>query len=388
MKIGIPKEISEGERRVAVVPKMAAKLRGNGYDVLIETDAGEEAFFSDTNYEHAGVTVVPDPQHLYAEADVIMKVLPPQKNVNTGKHEVEMIKKGSIYIGFLAPTLKLDVIRQMKENSITSFALEFVPRIARAQSMDALSSMASIAGYRAVLIAAQHLGKFFPLMMTAAGTIPPTRVLVLGAGVAGLQAVATARRLGARVEAFDTRPAVREQVESLGAQFVEMELVENAETSGGYAKEMSDEFMKKEREIIGSRIAQNDVVITTAQVFGKKAPILITDYMVQQMKKGSVIVDLAAEQGGNCELTEAGNIVVRHGVIICGKVKLPRTLPIDASRMYSRNITNLFRHLYKTKDRTLDFEDTITKSTCITHKGEILNEIVKKALQEGGHTHD
>ena len=377
MKIGIPKEISEGERRVAIVPKMAAQLKKDGYNVLVEADAGEAAFFSDAEYEHAGATIVTNAQSLYAETDVIMKIWPPQKG------EVEMMKPGSTYIGFLAPISGLDIIRQINKKNITSFAMEFIPRIARSQSMDALSSMASIAGYRAVLIATQHLGKFFPLMMTAAGTIPPARVLILGAGVAGLQAIATARRLGASVEAFDTRPAVREQVESLGAQFTEMELVEDAENSGGYAKEMSDEFLKREREIIGNRIAQNNVVITTAQVFGEKAPILITEEMVKQMKKGSVIIDLAAEQGGNCELTEAGMSIVKHGIIICGMVNLPSTLPIDASRMYSRNITNFFRHLYKTKDGTLDFEDEITKSTCITHKGEIMNEIVKKALEKG-----
>jgi len=377
MKIGIPKEISEGERRVAIVPKMAAQLKKDGYDILVEADAGEATFFSDSEYEHAGATIVADAQSLYAEADIIMKIWPPQKG------EVEMMKPGSTYIGFLAPISRLDIIRQINKKNITSFAMEFIPRIARSQSMDALSSMASIAGYRAVLIATQHLGKFFPLMMTAAGTIPPARVLILGAGVAGLQAIATARRLGASVEAFDTRPAVREQVESLGAQFTEMELVEDAENSGGYAKEMSNEFLKREREIIGSRIAQNNVVITTAQVFGKKAPILITEEMVKRMKKGSVIIDLAAEQGGNCELTEAGMSIVKHGIIICGMVNLPSTLPIDASRMYSRNITNFFRHLYKTKDGTLDFEDEITKSTCITHKGEIMNEIVKKALEKG-----
>ncbi|MEE9605648.1 MAG: Re/Si-specific NAD(P)(+) transhydrogenase subunit alpha [Candidatus Scalindua sp.] len=377
MKIGIPKEISEGERRVAIVPKMAAQLKKDGYDILVEADAGEATFFSDSEYEHAGATIVADAQSLYAEADIIMKIWPPQKG------EVEMMKPGSTYIGFLAPISRLDIIRQINKKNITSFAMEFIPRIARSQSMDALSSMASIAGYRAVLIATQHLGKFFPLMMTAAGTIPPARVLILGAGVAGLQAIATARRLGASVEAFDTRPAVREQVESLGAQFTEMELLEDAENSGGYAKEMSEEFLKREREIIGSRIAQNNVVITTAQVFGEKAPILITEEMVKRMKKGSVIIDLAAEQGGNCELTEAGMSIVKHGIIICGMVNLPSTLPIDASRMYSRNITNFFRHLYKTKDGTLDFEDEITKSTCITHKGEIMNEIVKKALEKG-----
>jgi NAD(P) transhydrogenase subunit alpha len=252
--------------------------------------------------------------------------------------------------------------------------------------MDALSSMASIAGYRAVLIAAQHLGKFFPLMMTAAGTIPPAKLLVIGAGVAGLQAIATARRLGARVEAFDTRPAVKEQVESLGAQFIEMELVADAETTSGYAKEMTEEFMKKEREIIGDRVAQNHVVITTAQLFGKRAPILITEEMVKKMQEGSVIIDLAAEQGGNCEITEPGKNICKHGVTICGVLNLPSTLPIDASSMYSRNIMQFFKHLYNTDDRKLDFEDKITKSSCVTHNGEIVNDYVRKAILKGANT--
>jgi H+-translocating NAD(P) transhydrogenase subunit alpha len=382
MKIGIPKEISEGERRVAVVPKTIETLKKDGHEVFVETDAGKESFFSNREYEHAGATILPDTKSLYAEAEVILKIQPLKK------HEVEMMKAGSTYIGFLSATSRLDIIRHMKENNITSFAMECMPRIARSQSMDALSSMASIAGYCAVLMAAKHLGKLFPLMMTAAGTIPPAKVLVLGAGVSGLQAIATARRLGARVEAFDTRPAVKEQVESLGAQFVEMELVKDAETAGGYAKEASEEFLKKEREIIGNRISLNHVVITTAQVYGKKAPILITEEMVKMMKKGSVVVDLAAEQGGNCELTEAGKNIVKYDIIICGKVNLPSSLPIDASRMYSKNITNFFKHLYTTKADSFDFEDEITKSTCITHKGEILNEIVRKAFQKEEQTHD
>ncbi len=300
-----------------------------------------------------------------------------------------MMNNGLIYIGFLSSALDSEFLELMNERNITSFAIEFIPRISRSQSMDALSSMASIAGYRAILIAAQHLGKFFPLMMTAAGTIPPARVLVIGAGVAGLQAIATARRLGAKVEAFDTRPAVKEQVESLGALFVEMELVKDAETVAGYAKEMTDEFMRKERKIIGNRITHNHVVITTAQVFGKKAPVLITEEMVKKMQKGSVIIDLASEQGGNCELTEAGRNINKYGVTICGAVNLPSTLSIDASRMYSRNITQFFRHLCNTKDGAPDFEDKITKDSCVTYKGEIVNEIVKKALQKkGSHTHD
>ena len=383
MKIGIPKEISEKERRVAIVPKMVKQFVSDGQEVLIESGAGESANFSDLEYEQAGASIVKGTQLLYSEADLIMKIHPPQR------HEVEMMKTDSIYIGFLAPVSNLSVIQLMAEKNIASFAMEFIPRIARSQSMDAISSMASIAGYRAVLIAAQYLGKFFPLMMTAAGTIPPARVLVIGAGVAGLQAIATARRLGAKVEAFDTRPAVKEQVESLGAQFVEMELVADAETATGYSKEMSDEFLRKEREIIGSRLAQNHVIITTAQVFGKKAPVLITEEMVKKIRKGSVIVDLASEQGGNCELTEAGRNIKTYEVTICGTVTLPSTLPVDASRMYSRNITHFFRHLYKTEDGAPDFEDKITKDSCVTYKGEIVNEIVKEALlKRGTNTHD
>jgi NAD(P) transhydrogenase subunit alpha len=380
MKIGISNEISDGERRVAIVPKIATQLINDGHEVFIEAGAGEKAYFPDAEYEQAGAVIVKEKQLLYSEVDVLMKIQPPQIQ------EVEMMKNGSTYIGFLSSALDAEFINLMNERNITSFAMEFIPRISRSQSMDALSSMASIAGYRAVLIAAQYLGKFFPLMMTAAGTIPPAKVLVIGAGVAGLQAIATARRLGARVEAFDTRPAVKEQVESLGAQFIEMEVVEDAETATGYAKEMTEEFMKKELEIVGDRAAQNHVVITTAQLFGKKAPILITEEMVTKMQEGSVIIDLATEQGGNCEITEPGKNICKHGVTICGVLNLPSTLPIDASAMYSRNITQFFKHLYKRDDRKLDFEDKITKSSCVTYNGETVNDYVKKAIRKGADT--
>jgi len=380
MKIGIPREIYEGEKRVAIVPKMATQLLKEGHEVFIEANAGEGAYFTDLEYDRIGATIVENAQLLYSRVDVIMKVQPPQRE------EVEMMRDSSIYIGFLSSVLDDEFLNLINKKSITSFAMEFIPRISRSQSMDALSSMASIAGYRAVLIAAQHLGKFFPLMMTAAGTIPPAKVLVVGAGVAGLQSIATARRLGARVEAFDTRPAVREQVESLGAQFIEMELVADAETATGYAKEMTEEFMKKEREIIGERAAQNHVVITTAQLIGKKAPTLITEEMVERMQEGSVIIDLAAEQGGNCEITEPGKNICRHGVTICGVLNLPSTLPIDASAMYSRNITQFFKHLYNGENRKLDFEDKITKSSCVTHNGEIVNDYVRNAIRKGANT--
>ena len=380
MKIGIPREIYEGEKRVAIVPKMATQLLKEGHEVFIEANAGEGAYFTDIEYDRIGAIIVENAQLLYSEVDVIMKVQPPQRE------EVEMMRDSSIYIGFLSSVLDDEFLNLINKKSITSFAMEFIPRISRSQSMDALSSMASIAGYRAVLIAAQHLGKFFPLMMTAAGTIPPAKVLVVGAGVAGLQSIATARRLGARVEAFDTRPAVREQVESLGAQFIEMELVADAETATGYAKEMTEEFMKKEREIIGERAAQNHVVITTAQLIGKKAPTLITEEMVERMQEGTVIIDLAAEQGGNCEITEPGKNICRHGVTICGVLNLPSTLPIDASAMYSRNITQFFKHLYNGENRKLDFEDKITKSSCVTHNGEIVNDYVRNAIRKGANT--
>ena len=380
MKIGIPREIYEGEKRVAIVPKMATQLLKVGHEVFIEANAGEGAYFTDIEYDRIGAIIVENAQLLYSEVDVIMKVQPPQRE------EVEMMRDSSIYIGFLSSVLDDEFLNLINKKSITSFAMEFIPRISRSQSMDALSSMASIAGYRAVLIAAQHLGKFFPLMMTAAGTIPPAKVLVVGAGVAGLQSIATARRLGARVEAFDTRPAVREQVESLGAQFIEMELVADAETATGYAKEMTEEFMKKEHEIIGERAAQNHVVITTAQLIGKKAPTLITEEMVERMQEGSVIIDLAAEQGGNCEITEPGKNICRHGVTICGVLNLPSTLPIDASAMYSRNITQFFKHLYNGENRKLDFEDKITKSSCVTHNGEIVNDYVRNAIRKGANT--
>ncbi|MCF6159342.1 MAG: Re/Si-specific NAD(P)(+) transhydrogenase subunit alpha [wastewater metagenome] len=379
--MGIPKEIFRGETRVALIPKMVAQLKKEDLEILIESDAGKDAFFTNAEYEQAGAKIITDTESIYAEADSILKIQPPQKNQPTGKHEIEMMKPGSMYIGFLDPFRNPDSVQQMNEKKITSFAMEFIPRIARAQNMDALSSMASIAGYRAVLMAAQYLGKFFPLLMTAAGTVPPAKVLVLGAGVAGLQAIATARRLGAKVEAFDVRPAAKEQVESLGAQFINRDLVQDAETAGGYAKEMSDEILREEREIIGARLFHSDVVITTAQTFGKKAPVLITGDMVKHMRKGSVIVDLAAEQGGNCELTVAGEIITSYDVRICGLTNLPATIPIDASTLYSRNITNFFTYVYQTKNAPPDLEDEIIKSTCITYKGNIINARVKQYLE-------
>jgi NAD(P) transhydrogenase subunit alpha len=373
MKIGIPREVKDIETRVAIVPSMISELKKLDFGIFVEKDAGKGAHFLDGFYEKTGAHLV-DATQLIDEADLILKIQPPETQ------EMQALKSGSTIIGSLSPTLNKDMVKTFLDKKITSFSLEFVPRITRAQSMDVLSSMSTVAGYKAVLLATEHFAKFFPLLMTAAGTIPPASVFVLGAGVAGLQAIATAKRLGAKVEAFDVRAAVKEQIESLGARFVEMEMPEDMETKGGYAKEATEEFIKKEHEAIGNRLPKTDIVISTAQVFGKRAPLLITEDMVKTMQPGSVIIDLAAEQGGNCELSEAGNVVEKHGVTIYGPINLPASMPTHASQMFSRNVVNLVKHLYQAEDKQLDFEDEITKSTCITHQGELVNEFVKEAL--------
>lgn len=374
----------KGETRVAVIPSMISVFIKNQHEVFVQSGAGEGSSFSDDEYREAGAVIVKDPVELYGSIDVLFKVQPPTLHPKSKKHEVEMLREGTALIGFLSPAYNADAIRKLAGRKITSFAMEFVPRISRAQNMDALSSMATIAGYKAVLIAANQLGKIFPLIMSAAGTIPPATILVLGVGVAGLQAIATAKRLGARVQAFDPRPAVKEQVESLGAQFVPLEVLKDVETKDGYAKEQPEEFLNRERKVIGERFPMVDVVITTAQIFGKKAPLLITEEMVQQLPAGSVIVDLAAEQGGNCVLTEPGKIVEKHNVSIYGAVNLPAAVPIHASQLYSKNVTNLFQHLYSDPEKGLDFEDEITKGVCITYNGEIINDFVKNLLKTGG----
>ncbi|NOX90647.1 MAG: Re/Si-specific NAD(P)(+) transhydrogenase subunit alpha [Calditrichaeota bacterium] len=377
MKIGIPKEIVKGETRVALIPSMVSALIKMNHEVLVEKGAGAESSFSDQEYEQAGAVIIKNAQELFKRAEVILKVQPPEMN------EADLLNEGGTFIGFLAPLNNLDLVKKFIDRKITAFAMEFVPRISRAQSMDALSAMATVSGYKAILIAANMLGKMFPLLMTAAGTIPPANVLILGAGVAGLQAIASAKRMGARVEAFDPRPAVREQVQSLGATFIEMELPEeDVETEGGYAREQSEAFLVKEQEAIANRLPKTDVVISTAQIFGKKAPLLITEEMVKLMPEGSVIIDLAAEQGGNCELTEAGKTVEKHGVKIFGAVNLPATVPVHASQMYSKTITNLFKQLFK--EDKLNFEDEITQKSCITHQGKVVNELVASTLNKGG----
>jgi len=388
LKIGIPREIAEGETRVAVIPSMIPLLTRNGHEVSVESGAGKQAFFSDAQYEEASATIVKEVVALYQRSEVVMKLRAPRKNTALDRHEIDLLSRGTILLSDLPPIRHDELVPKLLERRITSFGMEYVPRITKAQSMDVLSSMATISGYKAVLIAADRLSKFFPLLMTAAGTIPPARVLILGAGVAGLQAIATAKRLGANVEAFDPRPAVREQVESLGAQFIEMELPEDAETAGGYAKEQAEEFLQKERDVIGSRLPKTDALITTAQIFGRAAPLLVTKDMVQLMKPGSVIVDLAAAEGGNCELTRPNEVINVNGITIFGAVNLARTLPYHASQMYSKNMVNLFTYLFQNGSRELNFDDEITKSTCITHEGEIINEQVRQSMNKETHTHD
>jgi NAD(P) transhydrogenase subunit alpha len=370
MRIAVPKEIVAGERRVALVPALVASLIKSGLEVAVEAGAGEGAFFADADYEKAGAKIVAEPAALYREAGIVLKVQRPTQHPVLGKHEVDLMGEGSVLISFLQPASDPDLVRRLVDRKITSLSMDTIPRISRAQSMDALSSQATVAGYKAVLIAAFFLGKFLPMLTTAAGTIRPAKVLVLGAGVAGLQAIATARRLGAVVLAFDVRPAVKEQVESLGAKFLQIELAEaQTEDEGGYARQLSEESHRREVELIGSNVKDVDAVITTALIPGKPAPRLISKEMVAEMRAGSVIVDLAAEAGGNCELTECGKEVVKNGVTIYGPVNLPSTMPVHASQMYARNVSELLKLLLKDGGLNLDFADEIIKGACVTHEG-------------------
>jgi NAD(P) transhydrogenase subunit alpha len=373
VKVGTPKESALDERRVALVPDTVTRLTGAALEVSVESGAGSPAYFPDEAYQEAGAKVVKGAAALLGESDVVLKVQAPSAA------EVEMFQKDAVLISFLQPATQGDVIQALAKRGVTAFSLELVPRISRAQSMDALSSQASVSGYKAVLMAAGRLGKFFPMMMTAAGTIPPAKVLVMGAGVAGLQAIATARRLGAVVSAYDVRPAVKEEVHSLGATFIELAL-ETQEGEGGYAREQSEEFLRKQRDLIGEHVAKSDVVITTAAVPGRRAPLLVTGDMVKGMRPGSVIVDLAADTGGNVELTQAGKDVDVGGVTIIGTRNVPSTMPLHASQLYARNVANLLLHLVKEGAIVLDFADEITKGCCVTHGGEIVNERAKQMV--------
>ena len=383
MKVGIPKEIASGERRVALVPDTVAKLVASGMEVVVESGAGEEANFSDEMYKEAGAALSPDAASLLSDVEVVLKVQGPAMNEALNKHEVDLMADGIALISFLQPLTNLDLVRKLKAKGITSFSMDTVPRIARAQSMDALSSMSSLAGYKAAIMAADSLAKYFPMMITAAGTYAPAKGLVLGAGVAGLQAIATARRLGAVLQAFDVRPVVKEQVESLGATFVGLPEDAHVEDAGGYAKELTEESQRKERELLHGYARDADFIISTALIPGRPAPLLITEDMVKDMRAGSVIVDIAAETGGNCELTEPGAQVVKHGVIIRGPLNLPSSMPVHASQMYSRNISSLLLHLVRDDKLHLDFDDAITQGCCITHQGNVVHGPTQALLEEG-----
>jgi NAD(P) transhydrogenase subunit alpha len=372
MQIGVPKETAEGERRVALVPEVVRKLVGQSLEVKVERGAGAGALIPDHQYEEAGATLVDD----VWTADLITKVAPPSDG------ETARLKPDSVLIGFLAPLTNGAGITAIAQTGTTSFALESVPRISRAQSMDALSSQANIGGYKAVLIASTEIGRFFPMLMTAAGTIRPATVLVLGAGVAGLQAIATARRLGAVVQGFDVRAAVKEQVESLGAHFLEFDLGGDLEGEGGYAKELTPEQQQRQQELMAEAIGKVDVVITTALVPGRRAPILVTAEAVKKMKPGSVVVDLAGEAGGNCELSQPGKTVIEHDVKILAPLNVPSTMAEHASQLYARNIESLLGLMVDDGALKLDFEDEIIAGACITRDGEIVNEAAKRAAQD------
>jgi len=374
MKIAVPKEITPGEHRVALTPEAVAGLVKSKLDVLVETGAGEGAFHHDEAFAKAGAQIVPDAAGLYSQADIVTKVQKPTLE------EVEQLREGTVLVSLLQALSSPELIQRLATRRITSFGMEGIPRISRAQKMDALSSQANIAGYKAVLIAAESLAKFFPMMMTAAGTVFAARVLVIGAGVAGLQALATARRLGAQVWGYDVRPVVKEQVESLGAKFLEFDLgVTDAEDKGGYAKALSADASRRQQELLNERSKDFDVIITTALVPGRPAPRLITKETVAGMRAGSVIVDLAAEAGGNCELTEPDQVVVKHGVTIYGPTNLPSTMPVHASQLYARNVTELLRELVKDGALALQFDDEVVKGACVTHGGTIVNEAVAAA---------
>lgn len=376
MKLAVLKETEEGENRVALIPDSIKRLSQKGFVFLVETGAGSAAGYSDQEYEQSGATVMSSPQELAGQADCVVKVRPPSLE------EAEMLKNDTVLIAIIQSTLRHDLVSKLAEKQITSFGLDIIPRTSLAQSMDVLSSMSTISGYKAVLLAADTINRFFPMLMTAAGTIAPAKVLVLGAGVAGLMACATAKRLGGVVEAFDVRPEVKEQVKSVGAKFVEVPICEDGSGSGGYAKEMSDEYKQKQAELISKHIAKSDVVIPTALIPGRKAPILITEEQVKSMKPGSVIVDLAAEMGGNCALTQPGQTIIAHGVTIVGHSNLPSTMSFHASQMFSRNIEKFLLHLCDENGFKMNMDDEITRGSLVTKGGNVIHELTSKLMAD------
>ncbi|MCA1572006.1 MAG: Re/Si-specific NAD(P)(+) transhydrogenase subunit alpha [Chloroflexi bacterium] len=378
MKIAVPRETAEGETRVALTPQIVGQLASDGVEVLVQAGAGEASSNTDEAYREAGATLVPDAPALYGQANVVVRVGRPSEE------EVEMLREGSILIGTLGTLARPELAQKLAKQGVTAISMDAIPRITRAQSMDTLSSQATVGGYKAVLIAAERLPKFMPLLTTAAGTVRPARGIVMGAGVAGLMAIGTARRLGAVVEATDVRPAVKEQVQSLGGTFLEVEMTDDekakAETAGGYATEMSGDYKRRQAELIAERVKEADFIITTALIPGRPAPKLVTDAMVKSMKPGSVIVDMAAEMGGNVEGTEPGKEVVRHGVRIIGFTNLPATMPGSATQMYAKNLQTLIKHLVKEGEIRIDLEDEITRGATITHGGRVVHAATAKAL--------
>ncbi|HTC64152.1 MAG TPA: Re/Si-specific NAD(P)(+) transhydrogenase subunit alpha [Candidatus Saccharimonadales bacterium] len=379
MIVGVPRETYPGERRVALVPAVIPNLAKAGLEVIVQAGAGAEAGFLDSDYVAKGAKIVATRAEVFASADIITQMLSYGSNDQTGRDDLPLFRRGQVLIGFLRPMGSLETVQEIAAAGVTSFSVELMPRTTRAQSMDALSSMGTMCGYKAVVVAADTLPKIFPMLTTAAGTITPARVLVIGAGVAGLQAISTARRLGAVVSAYDLRPASKEQVQSLGARFVELPIeAKDAQDASGYAKAQDEEFYKRQRELLGKVIAESDVVITAAVVPGKKSPVLVTEEMVKGMAPGSVIVDLAAERGGNCELTKSGEKIVAHGVSIIGCFNIASTVPHHASQMYARNITAFLNLLVKDGKLQLNLEDDIIKSTLLTQGGEVVNPKVRE----------
>ena len=382
MKVGIPKEIYPGERRVAATPATAKQLQKLGFDVLIESGAGESANFTDDAYMQAECQIVADASTLWAEADIVLKVRPPTLHPQLDKHETQLLRQESTLIGFIYPAQNSELLDKLTASKATVLAMDAVPRITRAQKLDALSSMANLAGYRAIIEAANHFGRFFNGQITAAGKVQPAKVLVIGAGVAGLAAIGTAKGLGAVVRAFDTRLVVKEQIESLGAEFLKLNFAEDGAGEGGYAKVMSDEFIKAEMELFATQAKEVDIIVTTALIPGKKAPVLITREMVESMKKGSVIVDLAAEQGGNCACTHPGEIYLYQGVTIVGLTDLPSRMAQQASQLYGTNLYHLLEEMGGANNFQVNLEDEVVRSALVTQAGEVTWLPLKKVEEK------
>jgi len=379
MIVGVPRESFPGERRVALVPSAIPGLAKAGMEVVVEAGAGGGAGYPDAEYAAKGAKILPSRSEVFGTADIIVQLLCHGSNDKTGKADVPLYRRGQVLIGFLRPLGSIETIREIASKGVTSFSVELMPRTTRAQSMDALSSMATICGYKAVVLAADTLPRIFPMLTTAAGTITPARVLIIGAGVAGLQAIATARRLGAVASAYDLRPAAKEQVQSLGGRFVELPIeAKDAQDARGYARAQDESFYQRQRELLGKAVADSDVVISAAVVPGKKPPILVTKEMVASMAPGSVIVDLASERGGNCELTKPGEITVEHGVTLIGWLNLASTVPYHASQMYAKNLSAFLMLLVKDGKLNLNLDDEIVRETLLTHDGEVFNARVRE----------